>query len=118
MRWSVFSCARRRGISRRIAVFSRKNSFPAGEYMRETTRCLRLLAVLLVAFAGSAHASYHLWLITQLYSNADGTVQYVELKAYGGGEQFLRGHSITSSKAGTTHSFTFPVDLPGDTAVS
>jgi len=38
--------------------------------MREVTRCLRVLIVLLLALSGSAHASYHLWTIVQLYSNA------------------------------------------------
>jgi hypothetical protein len=48
--------------------------------MREMTRCLWMLIVL-AAISASAQASYHLWTIVQLYSNADGTVQYIELKA-------------------------------------
>ncbi len=83
--------------------------------MREISRRLRALLVLL-AIAGSAHATFHLWSITQLYSNADGTVQFIELKALAGGQEFLGGHTITSSQGSTTHSFTFPSDLPGDTS--
>ena len=55
----------------------------------------------------------HHW---SLYSNADGTVQFIELKAYDGGQQFVRNHRITSSQGTTTRSFTIPSDLPGDTA--
>jgi hypothetical protein len=65
---------------------------------------------------GAANATFHLNKITQLYSNADGTVQFVELTALAGGQQFLAGHTITSSQGATTRSFTFPSDLPGDTA--
>lgn len=57
--------------------------------------------------------SFHLYQINELYSNADGSVQFIEL-AVGpsNGENFLAGHSITVSQGGTSHSFTFPTDLP------
>jgi hypothetical protein len=67
---------------------------------------------------GAANATFHLNKITQLYSNADGTVQFVELTATAGGDQFLAGHTITSSQGATSHSFAFPSDLPGDTATT
>jgi hypothetical protein len=85
--------------------------------MSEMLERLRILLVLL-AISGSAHATFHLWSITQLYSNADGTVQFIELKALAGGQEFLGGHTITSSRGSTTHSFTFPSSLPGDTATT
>ena len=72
--------------------------------------------VLLLAVSGSSHATFHLWHITQLYSNADATVQFIELTAYASGQEFISGHTITSSQGATTHSYTFPADLPGDTA--
>src|ERR1700755_1133506 len=72
----------------------------------------------LLAIQGSAQASFHLWNILQVYSNADGTVQFAELKAYAAGEQFVGGHTITVSQGGTTHSFTLPNDLPGNTAMA
>jgi hypothetical protein len=77
---------------------------------------LRLLSVLLLAFSGSAHATFHLWYITELFSNADGTIQFIELKALASGQEFVSGHTITSSSGTTTRSFTFPSNLPGDTA--
>src|SRR6185437_2224612 len=85
--------------------------------MRAVCRQLRLLLVLL-AISGGAQASFHLWTITQLYSNGDGTVQFIELRALAGGQQFLGGHTITVSQGSTTHSFTFPAGLPGDTSTT
>lgn len=57
--------------------------------------------------------SFHLYQINELYSNADGSVQFIEL-AVGpsNGENFLAGHSITVSQSGSSHRFTFPTDLP------
>jgi hypothetical protein len=74
--------------------------------------------VLLLAVSGSSHATFHLWHITQLYSNADATVQFIELTAYAGGEEFIAGHTLTSSQGATTHSYTFPTNLPGDTSTT
>src|SRR5437773_1000819 len=76
-----------------------------------------LSVLLLLAISGAAQATFHLWRITELYSNADGTVQFIELKAYAAGEQFVMNHTITSSSPGaTTRTFRIPNDLPGDTA--
>ena len=84
--------------------------------MRQATRHL-LLAILLAA-CGSAHATFHIWHITQLYSNADGTIQFIELQAAAGGQQFIAGHTLRSSSGSTTNTFTFPSNLPGDTAMT
>ena len=77
-----------------------------------------LAALALLAAAPGAYATFHLWRITQVYSNADGSVQYIELMAYASGQQFVHGHTIVSSQGATTHSFTMPTDLPGNTAVT
>src|SRR5579859_5719768 len=86
--------------------------------MREIFRLhvLFLLGVLLCA-SGAADASFHLWFIKQLYSNADGSVQFVELTSYASGQQYIHGHTLRVSQGGNVHSFTIPSDLPGDTAV-
>ena len=73
-------------------------------------------AVLLLAMSFGSHADFHLWLISELYSNADGTVQFIELKALSGGQQFVANHTITVSQGTNTHSYTFPTNLPGDSA--
>ena len=82
-----------------------------------TMKLARLCIVLLIGFGGSAHATFHLWRITEIYSNADGSVQFIELTALASGQQFLAGHQIQSLQTGSqTRSFTFPANLPGDTA--
>ena len=74
-----------------------------------------LLALLLAALP--VRASFHLFSMNELYSSADGTVQFIELTALAGGQQFVSGHTLRATNAaGTTHSFTVPANLPGDTA--
>lgn len=75
----------------------------------------RLLAAFLSLAALEAAAAFHLWVMNELYSNADGSVQFLEMTAVTGGQQFLAGHTLVASSGGTTRSFTFPSNLPGDT---
>ncbi len=76
----------------------------------------RFLLAILLALGGTAHATFHLWKITEIYSNADGSVQFIELIALASGQQFLAGHRITSLQGAQTRAFTFPNNLPGDSA--
>jgi hypothetical protein len=65
--------------------------------------------------ATSAWADYQTFAIEQVYSNADGTVQYVvlhEAQGTNGGNNWS-GRAFTSTHAGVTKSFAFPADLPG-----
>ena len=82
-------------------------------------RILRVLVcIMAAALAIPAWASFHTFGIVQLYSNYDGTLQFIELKEMGGfgGQQFLTGHTIVSTLGGTTHTLAFPKNLPsGDT---
>ena len=74
----------------------------------------RLLVALLFLLAPAAHASFHLWRMTEIYSNADGTIQFLELGVDSDGEQFLTNHALANSVGGVTSTFTFPSDLaPG-----
>jgi hypothetical protein len=84
---------------------------------------IRLLAACLgtyLAFTSlsSAQAAFHLWKIDEVYSNASGTVQFIEMDAStNSGQQFTTGTSLTvSSASGSNHTYTFPGSLPGDTA--
>ena len=65
-------------------------------------KIIRLMVVvaMIVGLNGRAGASFHLWQISEVYSNADGTVQFIELTALAGGQQFVTGHTITSSMGG------------------
>ena len=78
----------------------------------------RLCILLLIGLGGAAHASFHLWKITEIYSNADGSIQFIELTALAGGQQFIAGHRITSTQGTQSRSYIFPTNLPGDTAVT
>jgi hypothetical protein len=71
----------------------------------------RFLAALLSLAVFEAGAVFHLWTMNELYSNADGSVQFLELTAVTGGQQFLAGHSLVANSV-----FIFPSNLPGDTS--
>jgi len=72
------------------------------------------LALAAAIGAAAAHASFHTFQISELYSSADGNVQFIELHEYLGfdGEQFLAGHALTSKQGATTRAYTFPANLP------
>ena len=74
-----------------------------------------LLTWLLAAASAPLHAEFHLWILDEVFSSADGTVQYVELRALSGGQQFLAGHAITAGTGPSARAYTFPSNLPGDT---
>lgn len=76
----------------------------------------RILLGIAALAAMPVAASFHLWTMTELYSNADGSVQFLEMRALTGSEQFFAGHALTSSSGGVTHTFTVPRDLPGDSS--
>jgi len=79
----------------------------------------RLLLLCLLALSSlPSSAAFHLWIIDEVFSNADGKVQYIELRALTGGQQFLAGHSITAGTGPLARTYTFPSDLPGDTTES
>jgi hypothetical protein len=81
----------------------------------KVTRVLHwFLAAALALVATAAWASFHTFQIEEIFSNADGSVQYMVLHEAAGfnGQNFLAGHSFTSTQMGTTQSFTFSSDLP------
>lgn len=86
--------------------------FPS--YWHRILHAFTLAAAIL--FAQSANATFHLWQIAEIYSNADGTVQYIELTTSASGQQFVGGHQVTASQNGASRSFTLPTNLPGDTS--
>ncbi len=57
--------------------------------------------------------SFHAYRINELYSSADGKVQFIELNVGSAdGESFWQGISISSTSGGLTHTFSFPSNLP------
>ncbi|HUH91956.1 MAG TPA: hypothetical protein VL742_02275 [Casimicrobiaceae bacterium] len=80
-------------------------------------RCVVFLGSLAVALAApAAWATFHTYQIDEMFSNADGTVQYVVLHEAAGanGQNFLAGHTLTSTSGGATQTYVFPTNLPGD----
>jgi len=85
--------------------------------MNVSWRSFACLALLLAAPV--AQAAFHLFRIEQLYSNADGSVQFVVLLESGGAnnENLWAGQSLRATPAGgAVRTFTFPSNLPPNTA--
>jgi hypothetical protein len=90
----------------------------AREYWKETIvrHIFRyLLAPALALWAASAVAEFHTFQIEEIFSNADGTVQYVVMHESQGmsAENFWMGNAFTSTHLGTTQTYIFRNDLPG-----
>ena len=81
-------------------------------------RCIGRIAftVAALAFATQASATFHTYKIEQLYSNADGTVQFIVLHeaARADGQEFWAGHELRSTSNAGTKTYTFPNNLPRD----
>ncbi|MEP6679110.1 MAG: hypothetical protein ABJB78_07410, partial [Betaproteobacteria bacterium] len=74
-----------------------------------------IAALLLAAFALPAHAAFHLFRVVEVYSNSDGTLQYVMLREMAGtnGEDQWLGNKLESiNSAGVKKELTFDVNLP------
>ena len=77
-------------------------------------RLLRALAGSALALAAlSVQASFHTFQINEIYSNFDGSIQFIELKEMFGasGQNFLSGLSLTSGSGANSKTFTFPRNL-------
>ena len=76
--------------------------------------------VLAPLVAAPAWASFHTFQIAELYSSPDGAIQFVELhEAFGADfQQFLSGHTLTSTQGATTRAYTFPNDLPSSSTAN
>jgi hypothetical protein len=80
-----------------------------------TTRARWILAsvTLLTAYTPSAKAAFHLWQITQLYSNASGTLQFIEMQDLPSNDPFgfqnsVNGMSIQIVSGVNSNTFTIP----------
>jgi len=73
--------------------------------MRKTCLAVAIAIFGLMPFCHTdAHAGAHTWVVNELFSNADGTVQFIELMEAGGGafETGVGGHPVTSNANTTT----------------
>ena len=62
--------------------------------------------VVLACAASPAWATFHLWDASEVYSNADGTIQFVELVTSFDNQHLMAGHYYGSNE----HGITFPID--------
>jgi hypothetical protein len=71
-------------------------------------------ALALALLATGASASFHTFVIEELYSDASGNVQFIELHEASGlnGQDLLAGHTLTSTSGATTRLYTFATNLP------
>jgi hypothetical protein len=74
-----------------------------------------LMAPALALWAASAAAEFHTYKIEQIFSSADGTVQYVVMHESQGmsAENFWMGNALSSTHLGTTQTYIFRNNLPG-----
>src|SRR5690242_1427198 len=91
-------------------------------FMKAIFGCARFKAIsVLVATsalifpAAPVQAAFHLWTITEVYSDASGSLQFIELVDNFGFQQSVGGFTYQISDSGNTitHSYTFPNSLPG-----
>ena len=76
------------------------------------------LAIVIALFSSLSFADFHFWTISEIYTNSDGTVQYIELFTSIDGQQNMAGHAISAFQADGTagQTFIFPSNLSGATA--
>ena len=74
-----------------------------------------LFAIAILVMAAPSMAGSHLWIINEVFSNADGTIQFIEMKECCGadGETFLQNKWVDSDA--TTSQYIFSTNLVGPT---
>src|SRR3954451_21012420 len=85
---------------------------------RINSRCLATTLVVFVSLAGAnptVKAAFHLWNVKEVFTNADGSVQFVELFDNNPGETFVGGSKLRSNSDGVIKEFTFPGNLGNST---
>ena len=82
---------------------------------------IRTLALLASAafLAPNANAAFHLWALSELYTNGDGSVQFLEFTTTFGNQQFVNGQQVRLqmiAPSSVLNTFTIPANLPSDSA--
>ena len=77
-----------------------------------------ILLFLFISCISTAYADFHKWEISELFSNADGSIQFIEMFTQADGQELLNSGpdiaQLSSSDGSTTNSMFFPNDLPSD----
>ena len=80
--------------------------------MRRLRLACCLAACALVAPAAPVRGAFHFWEMKEIFTSADGTVQFVEFFTTFSGQEFLSGHTLTANSDGVIKTFTFPAAIP------
>jgi hypothetical protein len=83
--------------------------------LRLAVRSIFIIASVLALVLFPAHdasAAFHLFEVTEVYTSADGEVQYFELATSSNSQHLMAGHVFRSNSDGVIKTFTMPSDLP------
>jgi hypothetical protein len=70
-------------------------------------RCAAVLALVLsLTVASSARAAFHLWQIQEVFTNASGSVQFIEMHDNGFGETSTNGYTLSANSDGNIKTVT------------
>jgi hypothetical protein len=76
--------------------------------------CLATFIAICIAFGAatrSAKALFHLWQVKEVFTNASGSVQFIEMFDSFSGETSTSGKTLTANSDGNIKTFTFPSNL-------
>ena len=81
--------------------------------MRKQSLVFALSASMILGSVSTALCGGHTWYVNELFSNSDGTIQFIEIKEFLGGnfETGTAGHNVTSN----LRSFTITANSPAPT---
>jgi hypothetical protein len=74
-----------------------------------------VIVALLAGATPTVNAAFHLWNVKEVFSNANGSVQFVEMFDSSGGETAVSGFKLRSNSDGVIKEFTFPGNLVNST---
>ena len=80
-------------------------------------QCL-LICLTLEVLVSPVQGAFHLWQVKEVFSNADGSVQFIEMFSSFSGQNLTSGMTLTAKSDGTTKTFTFPTNLSSSNAGS
>ncbi len=69
-----------------------------------------------LVITGRSNASFHLWDIAEIYSNADGTIQFIELYTNDANQGIISNQTLSAESDGNTVNFVIPSDVDNNTS--
>jgi hypothetical protein len=76
---------------------------------------LAVVVLLYAAATPSTHAAFHFWQMHEVFSNASGTVQFIEMQDSAGGEIFTNGFTMSANSDGNVQSVILTNLITGNT---